>query len=130
MVRRLIGYDRYTSRPALEQLNRIHGLVRLYANFFQPVMQLKHKTRNGAKLHKVYDTAKTPYQRVLDAGVLEPRQRLALERQYQTLNPVKLRAQIDQALDHLWSLADRSDYQSKEQQQGGNGVGHRLAGAD
>ena len=65
VVRRLIGYDRYTSRPALDQLNRIYGLVRLYVNFFQPVMQLKHKTRNGAKVHRQYDTAKTPYQRVL-----------------------------------------------------------------
>jgi len=130
VVRRLIGYDRYTSRPALEQLNRIHGLVRVYANFFQPVMQLKHKTRNGAKVHKEYDVAKTPYQRVLDAGVLEPQQRLALERQYQTLNPVKLRAQIDQALDHLWTLVDRSDQESLaklEQHQGGNGIGRRLA---
>ena len=108
VVRRLIGYHRYTSRPALEQLNRIYGLVRLYVNFFQPVMQLKHKTRHGARVHKEYDTAKTPFQRLIDAEVLEPQQRLALERQYQRLNPVKLKAQIDQALERLWTLADNS----------------------
>ena len=111
MVRRLIGYDRYTSRPALEQLNRIYALVRWYANFFQPVMKLKHKTRHGAKVHKVYDTAKTPYQQILETGVLNPHQHFALERQYHRLNPVKLRAQIDRALDLLCTLADHSGYE-------------------
>ena len=33
-------------------------------------MQLQLKTRHGAKVHKVYDAAKTPYQRVLDSGIL------------------------------------------------------------
>ena len=100
VVRRLVGYDRYSSKPALEQLERIYQLVRCYVNFFQPVMQLKHKSRHGAKVHKVYDSARTPYQRVLESGVLTP------EQQYQRLNPVKLLAQINQALEHLWSLAE------------------------
>jgi|TARA_B100001971_G_C18190958_1_gene538571 hypothetical protein len=131
VVRRLIGYDRYTSRPALDQLNRIYGLVRLYVNFFQPVMQLKHKTRNGAKVHRQYDTAKTPYQRVLDAGILVPEQKLTLERQYHRLNPVKLRAQIDQALDHLWAIADHSDHHElpakPEEHRRDNSNGQRVA---
>ncbi|MDP6348120.1 MAG: transposase, partial [Dehalococcoidia bacterium] len=37
VVRRLVGYDRYSSREALAQLNRVYELVRWYANFFQPV---------------------------------------------------------------------------------------------
>jgi len=60
VVRRLIGYDRYNSRAALEALNRTYDLLRLYVNFFQPVMKLVAKTRHGAKVHKVYDTARTP----------------------------------------------------------------------
>jgi hypothetical protein len=54
VVRRLIGYDRYSSRAALEMLNRIYDDLRLYVNFFQPVMKLVKKTRQGAKVHKVY----------------------------------------------------------------------------
>jgi len=61
VVRRLIGYDRYSSKAALEALNRIYYLTRLYVNFFQPVMKVVSKTRHGAKVHKVYDTARTPY---------------------------------------------------------------------
>ena len=45
---------------ALDQMDSLYQLVRLYVNFFQPVMKLRHKTRNGAKVHKVYDTARTP----------------------------------------------------------------------
>ena len=54
VVRRLIGYDRYNSRAALEALNGVYNLLRLYVNFFQPVMKLVTKTRHGAKVHKVY----------------------------------------------------------------------------
>ena len=109
VVRRLVGYDRYSSKPALEQLERIYQLVRCYVNFFQPVMQLKHKSRHGAKVHKVYDSARTPYQRVLESGVLTPEQQDVMAQQYQRLNSVKLLAQINQALEHLWSLAEHPD---------------------
>ena len=54
VVRRLIGYDRYNNREALEQqLNRIYALVGRYVNFFQPVMQLQEKRRRGALVQKV-----------------------------------------------------------------------------
>lgn len=106
VVRRLVGYDRYSSKEALAQLNRLYQLVRLYTNFFQPVMQLQQKTRQGARVHKVYDQARTPYQRVLEQGVLTDQQQAALTQQYQRLNPVRLRTQLDQALQRLWELAE------------------------
>jgi hypothetical protein len=110
VVRRLVGYDRYSSKAALEKLNHLYSLVRLYGNFFQPVMKLKHKTRHGAKVHKVYDTARTPYQRLLGSGILSPEQRDALARLYHSLDPVRLHAQMDQALEQLWALAEYTDH--------------------
>ena len=111
VVRRLVGYDRYSSKAALEGLQRIYSLLGQYMNFFQPTMKLQLKTRHGAKVHKVYDTAKTPYQRLVVRRVLTHGQRDALERRYHRLNPVQLLAQIDQALERLWSLADLPDHQ-------------------
>ena len=105
VVRRLVGYDRYNSKEALEQLNRVYELARCYVNFFQPVMQLQRKSRHGAKVHKVYDTARTPYQRVVESGVLTPERRDALAEQYQRLNPVELLHQVNRALAVLWTLA-------------------------
>jgi hypothetical protein len=107
VVRRLIGYDRYSSHAALETLNRLYELLRHYVNFFQPVMKLVSKTRHGAKVHKVYDKARTPYQRLLEAGVLTETKQQELAATYHGLNPVLLLKQINENLECLWRLAER-----------------------
>jgi len=116
VVRRLIGYDRYNSKAALEALNRVYDLTRLYVNFFQPVMKLVHKTRHGAKVHKVYDTAQTPYQRLLKAGILAEAKQQELAATYQRLNPVTLLKQINENLEHLWNLAEHPDHKQRKLQ--------------
>ncbi len=106
VVRRLIGYDRYHSQAALLQLNRLYPLVERYVNFFQPVMQLQEKQRQGARIRKVYDAPRTPYRRLLELGVLSQHQQTRLGQQYQRTNPVKLLKDINKELDRLWLLAD------------------------
>jgi hypothetical protein len=107
MVRRLVGYDRYASRPALEALNRVYYVLRLYTNFFQPSMKLLSKTRHGARVHRVYDTARTPHQRLLDSGELSDAKRAELAAIYQRLDPVTLLRQLNGNLEQLWKLAER-----------------------
>jgi hypothetical protein len=114
VVRRLIGYDRYNSQAALEALNLIYNLLRLYANFFQPVMKLVSKTRHGAKVHKVYDIARTSYQRLLEAGVLTEAKQQELATTYHGLNPILLLKQINESLECLWNLADRPVNQQRK----------------
>ena len=67
VVRRVVGYDRYESAQALGQLQDLYQTLRLYLNFFQPVMKLVGKERVGARVKKQYDEAQTPYQRILEA---------------------------------------------------------------
>lgn len=107
VVRRLVGYDRYSTKEALEQMHKLYGLLRLYVNFFQPICKLVGKERVGAKVKKRYDRAQTPYQRLLGAGVLGEAQRRALEELYGGLNPLELRGKIDRELEVLWRLAER-----------------------
>lgn len=107
IVRALVGYDRYTSRAAYAQLARVYQRLRLHTNFFQPVQRLLTKHRQGARVHRVYDRAQTPYQRLLAQSALTPAAQAALQRQYETLNPLHLRRQIDAALAQLWRLATR-----------------------
>jgi len=107
IVRRLVGYDRYTTKAAYECLDRLYLLVRLQYNFFQPTMKLVSKTRHGAQVHKTYETAQTPYQRLLKAGLLPEAKKAALAAIYRGLNPVTLLKQIDTNLEQLWRLADR-----------------------
>ena len=106
LVRRLVGYDRYRSRAALAVLQRLYGLLRLQHNFFRPVRKLLSKRRVGSKVVKRYDTAQTPYQRVLAAKVLTPIQQETLTQQCQALDPIALARDIDHTLDVLWKLAD------------------------
>ena len=113
VVRRLVGYDRYSSHAALETLNHVYTLLRHYVNFFQPVMKLVSKTRHGAKVHKVYDTARTPYQRLVEAGMLMEAKQQHLAAMYHGLNPVLLLKQINENLEGLWTLAERPTPQSQ-----------------
>ena len=105
IVRHLVGYDRYHSTAAYAQLARVYRLVRLHTNFFQPVQKLLRKTRDGAKVHREYDRARTPYQRLRAAGALDAATRGQLEALCGTLNPLRLRRQIDVELARLWTLA-------------------------
>jgi len=107
VVRRLVGYDRYTSKAAYQCLERLYDSVRLYMNFFQPTMKLVSKTRHGAKVNKAYDTARTPYQRLLEAGMLTEVKQQKLAATYHGLNPVLLLKQINSNLEQLWRLAVR-----------------------
>jgi hypothetical protein len=106
IIRRLVGYDRYSSKAAYQSLERLYDIVRLYVNFFQPSMKLRGKTRQGAKVHKVYDTAQTPYQRLLKSVVLNQSKKVELAATYNGLNPLRLLRQINDNLNQLWKLAE------------------------
>ncbi len=107
VVRRIIGYDRYSSKVAFKALDDVYSLLRLYINFFQPVLKVVGKTRDGAKVHKVYDTVRTPYQRLLVSGVLTEDKKRELANIYGGLNPVTLLKRIRQSVEHLWTLAEK-----------------------
>jgi hypothetical protein len=107
VVRRIIGYDRYSSKLALDTMNRIYEMLRRYVNFFQPTMKLCSKTRYGSKVHRVYAPAQTPYRRLLASGVLPEDVCQTLSAIYAGINPLLLRQQIDDNLKRLWDLADK-----------------------
>jgi hypothetical protein len=105
VVRQLIGYDRFTTKAAYTQLASVYRLARLHVNFFQPVQKLVSKHREGARLHRVFDRAQTPYQRLCASGVLSLAARAELEALYQSLRPMQLRRDLEAALTRLWALA-------------------------
>ena len=76
-------------------------------------MKLVDKTRHGARVHKVYDTAQTPYQRLLRAGILTEAKRQELTATYHRLNPVTLLKQINENLECLWAIAEYPTHQTR-----------------
>lgn len=106
-VRKLIGYDRYSTRAAYAQLGRVLPLIADYLNFCQPVRRVVATERLGGRVRKRYDTARTPYQRLLAAGVLTAEQATRATALAEAINPVALRARLERELERLWALADR-----------------------
>jgi hypothetical protein len=106
-VRQNVGYDRYEGQAACAALNALYEPLRLYLNFFQPVMVLVEKVRDGAKVTKRYDVAQTPYQRVLAAPDVPEAAKERLRQLYPTLNPAALLRQIQTRQEALWKLAIR-----------------------
>ncbi len=105
-IRQTVGYDRFVGERACALLAAVYEPLRLYINFFQPVMVLISKERAGAKVKRCYDRAKTPYQRVLDAPEVADEAKERLRQQYASLNPAELLRQIQRHLETLWKLAD------------------------
>jgi hypothetical protein len=101
-VRKVTGYLRYDTeeeRVILSELYR--GELRLFKNFFQPVMKLKEKVRVKGKIHKKYDVPKTPYLRLMESDILSEEQQAELRTTYEMLNPAKLKREIDARLKEL-----------------------------
>lgn len=104
VVRHLIGYDRLEAQEEFDLLNSIYEDLRLYANFFQPVLKLVGKEQVGKRTIKRYDEAATPYQRVLRSHQVDLAVKAHLCHQYVQLNPVVLRNRIDAKVARLWKI--------------------------
>jgi hypothetical protein len=107
VVRHTIGYDRLESDEQYILLESIHKHLRLYVNFFQPVLKLTGKERLGNKVIRKYDTARTPYQRVMERDDISLVRKAHLLNFYLRLNPAELRRHIDVKVFHLWSTISR-----------------------
>jgi len=101
VVRKAVGYYRYETKKELEMLNELYKVLRLYTNFFQPVMKLVKKTRVGSKVIKRYDEAKTPYQRVLDSAYVPEEDKERLRAEYDQLNPAELKRELTKLKNRL-----------------------------
>ena len=105
VVRRAVGYMRYDTPEELEILNALYKCLRLYNNFFQPVMKLLEKTRIGSRVKKTYDTAQTPYKRVMLSPDVSKEDKKELNFQYRYLNPAELKRKIENLQARLLQIA-------------------------
>lgn len=109
VVRRTVGYARYDTPGQLHQLNALYAQLRLYTNYFQPLQKLHAKERAGARVRRHYDTAQTPFQRVLAAATVSDAAQAALRAQYPTLHPAALHRAILRAQHALWGLTTTTE---------------------
>jgi hypothetical protein len=109
-VRKPLGYLRYDTPEELALIRDLYrNELRLYKNFFQPVMMLVRKDRVSGRPKRVYSVPKTPYHRLLESGQLSAEHARELSELYLSLNPAELKRQIDRKLARLYGL-----YQKKK----------------
>ena len=102
-VRKTLGYLRYDTDQELILMNSLYEKeLRLYKNFFSPVMKLVSKERIAGKVKRKYDTPKTPYQRLLGSGQISDEKKKELQIIYRSLNPAELKRKIEEKTHSLY----------------------------
>ena len=116
LVRRYGFYHRYDTPTELELLNRLWPLVCDRLNFLTPTKKpTGYTTDSVGRRKRVYDSPRTPYQRLLDAGVLSPAQERELAGRKATLKPAAMAAQIHHIQLELTRLAANKTRRLEEQ---------------
>lgn len=108
-IRLYLGYDRLDTVAHAQAVNQFYDRLWLYLNFFQPVMRVTEKvivTTDGqrTRIRRRYDQARTPFDRACAANVIPDSQRLQLSTLRDQTNPRQLRAELQDLLDHIFSL--------------------------
>jgi hypothetical protein len=104
LVRKILGYGRFDTEQQLHLINDLYdNELRLYINFFQPTLKLQDKIRLGSKTKKIYDNAKTPYQRVIECTDIPQENKDKLTALYLTLDPIILKSEIDKKIKKIIS---------------------------
>jgi len=109
LVRAYLGDERLDTVAQTIALNQLYDQMWLYYNFFQPVLHLVEKTSahqpDGTyRVHRRYDLAQTPFDRLCATAVLLPAHHQQLVALRDQTNPRQLRREIQAGLDQLWAL--------------------------
>lgn len=109
LVRGYFGHERLDSVAQVLAMNEIYEDMWLYYNLFQPVMRLADKvvvSENGrtTRIKRVFDDARTPFDRLCATDAIPPDERAALEAWRQEINPRALRRKIWDAVQQLSKL--------------------------
>ncbi len=109
LVRAYLGDARFDTVDQTRLLNQLYDKMWLYYNFFQPVLRMTEKTVLSAPgqayhVRRHYGPAQTPFQRLRATGALSDTRRQRLQDLRNQTNPRRLRREIHEMLDQLFSL--------------------------
>jgi len=114
LVRQYVGYQRLDTTEQVAALDALYADMSTYYNLFQPVLRLVEKTPRAdahgqpTRLRRRWDTAQTPYQRLVASGALTDALRQRLQTLYAQTNPLVLRQRIYDQLAALRALPGRA----------------------
>jgi hypothetical protein len=101
LVRAYLGQVRLDTPAQIEALNALYDQMWCYYNLFQPVLRLREKVTQETRVTRRWDTAQTPFARLLATKVLTQAKREVLDQQWRSTNPRTLRQTIYHDLAQL-----------------------------
>ena len=107
LVREVVGYARYDQLSDVRWLNGVYEVLDAYVNMVVPSQKLISKTREGSKVRKRYDTARTPFERLSELDAIDPRQQAELAAFRRDLNPLALKRKLDARLERRESATSK-----------------------
>lgn len=106
VVRRYGFYYRYDTELERRALNRLWRLVNDRVNYLMPTSKpIGYSSTKTGRRKRLYDTPRTPFDRLLDASVLSSQQVEELTAYREGLNPAKIAAEIASIQDRLLVLS-------------------------
>jgi predicted RNA-binding protein Jag len=90
VIRRFVGYERFSGIIAGRLFGQLYQALRLYVNYFQPSFKLLVKRREGAKVKRLYSKPMTPADRLLVHSMVSEDDKEALRAERSRLDPIKL----------------------------------------
>jgi hypothetical protein len=117
IVRRNVNYYRYDTPEEVNIMNKIYELNHYKFNYFTPTRKAigykDNRNKVGQKI-RIYDTPKTPLQRLFDSGKLSKESTKALQEKYDQIDPKQLTEEINNLRSKLYELAkDKPESQDK-----------------
>jgi len=109
LVRTYLGYDRLDTVAQTLAVNQLYDKMWVYYNFFQPVMRLAEKIMipvegQPARVKRRYDQARPPFHRLCATTAITQERREQLEALRDRTNPRRLRQEIYDFIDYIFSL--------------------------
>lgn len=108
-IRQYLGYERFDRHELVERLNELYMTEwNDFFNFFIPSVKLVQKKRIGSKIIKVYDSPKTPFQRMIEMDSIDPNQKEKLTLLFNQLNPFDLREKIFTKIKYIMKIVKQN----------------------
>jgi hypothetical protein len=106
VVRRHAFHYRYDTALELQLLGELYALVRVRLNLFTATTKaIGWRSNKHGKKTRVYDKPATPYQRVIDSGILTTEKAAELTTLFEVTNPAELTRKITAIQSRLITLA-------------------------
>jgi len=116
VVREYVGYDRLEGLEEQTLMTSVYTPLVPLLNFFMPTQKLQSKTKVGSKETKVYDTPRSPYQRLIEMDSLGQEVKNALKAQCALYNPVELQHTVNTAILRLRQRLAQSNRKKTQEQ--------------